>query len=59
MRRRVNHSDEFGPPDRWNKAYDSFKTWLNTEAPVASPLVHRYLTEEKRRLRFRIIRRKR
>lgn len=49
---------EWGPPDRWHPVYDSIKDWLENEAPVASPLVVDYLTKDRNKPRFRIVKRK-
>lgn len=47
-----------GPPDRWHPVYDSIKDWLENEAPVASPLVVDYLTKDRNKPRFRIVKRR-
>lgn len=52
------HADESWPRNQWHPAYDSIKSWLENEAPVASPLVINTLNGNGKKPRFRILRRR-
>lgn len=49
---------EYWPKNQWHPAYDSIKEWLESEAPVTSPLVTKTLNGNGKRPRFRILRRR-
>jgi hypothetical protein len=57
MSRSGNHAEHW-PADQWHPAYHSIKDWLDSEAPVSSPLVVEHLTSHTRP-RFRLVRRTR
>lgn len=54
----MSRKGEHWPHNQWHPAYASIKSWLENEAPVASPLVVETLTGNRKKPRFRILRRR-
>lgn len=54
----MSRKGEHWPHNQWHPAYASIKSWLENEAPVASPLVVETLTGARKKPRFRILRRR-